>query len=92
MPSWKKPTPEQVARALSAIPRPEQVRYLFAKLDNPEWREPLEKAGSFQSPPSVEHHENEGTISFPIWPQGRYLVKNRRARARSCLGHDRASS
>lgn len=75
MPSWKKPTPEQVARALAAIPRPEQASYFFAKLDNPEWLEPLRKSGSFKHPPEVEHHESEGTISFPMWPPGRYLVK-----------------
>ena len=75
MPSWTKPTPEQVARALAAIPRPQQAGYFFTKLDNPEWLEPLRKNGSFSFPPDVERHDSEGTISFPLWPQGRYLVK-----------------
>jgi hypothetical protein len=75
MPSWTKPTPNQVARALAAIPRPEQARYFFAKLDNPEWLEPLEKQGSFNSPPEIERNESEGTIGFPLWAQGQYLVK-----------------
>lgn len=75
MPSWTKPTPDQVARALAAIPRPEQANYFFAKLDNPEWLEPLWEKGVFSSPPDPQPHESEGTINFPIWPQGRYLVK-----------------
>jgi hypothetical protein len=75
MPSSKKPTPDQVARALAAIPRPEQANYFFGKLDNPEWLEPLRKNDSFQHPPEVKHHESEGTVSFPLWPPGRYLVK-----------------
>ncbi len=75
MPSSKKPTPEQVARALAAIPRPEQASYFFSKLDNPEWLEPLRTSRSFQHPPEPEPHESEGTISFPLWPPGRYLVK-----------------
>ena len=75
MPSWKKPTPDQVERALAAIPRREQSSYFFTKLDNPEWLEPLRKSEVFNSPPDVEHHESEGTIGFPLWPQGRYLLK-----------------
>lgn len=75
MPSWTKPTPDQVARALAAIPRREQANYFFTKLENPEWLEPLHAKAVFNSPPGVEHHESEGTIGFPIWPQGRYLVK-----------------
>lgn len=75
MQSWKKPTPEQVRRALAAIPRPEQANYFFAKLENPEWLDALWKNGVFSSPPGVEHHDSEGTIAFPIWPQGRYLVR-----------------
>lgn len=75
MPSWSKPTPDQVKRALAAIPRREQANYFFAKLENPEWLEPLRRNGIFDLPPPIEHHESEGTIAFPIWPQGRYLVK-----------------
>lgn len=75
MPSWKKPTTDQVARALAAIPRPEQANYFFAKLDNPEWLDPLLAKGIFSSPPGLQVNESEGTVAFPIWPQGRYLVK-----------------
>ncbi|MEY2485956.1 MAG: hypothetical protein QOH39_1604 [Verrucomicrobiota bacterium] len=75
MPSWTKPTPDRVARALAAIPRPEQANYFFAKLNNPEWLDPLLAKGIFSSPPAPQPDESEGTVGFPLWPQGRYLVK-----------------
>lgn len=51
MKSWKKPTPEQVNRAISLLGQVQNVRYFFDKLENPEWIQPLYKKGYFSNPP-----------------------------------------
>ena len=75
MKSWKKPTPERVNKAISLLGRAEQCRYFFAKLENPEWIEPLRENGFFKNPPPRIEDRTSETISFPIWPESRYLVR-----------------
>src|SRR5437762_6535433 len=74
MKSWTKPTPEAVDQALASAPRAEQLQYFFSKLENPEWLDPLAERKFFASPLSPVFHE-EGTVSFPLWPQAQYLVR-----------------
>jgi hypothetical protein len=74
MKSWKKPTPEAVDQALASAPRAEQLQYFFSKLENPEWLDPLAERKFFSSPLSPIVHE-DGSISFPFWPQAQYLVR-----------------
>jgi len=75
MRSWKKPTPEQVEKAIALLAYAEHYRYFFDKLENPEWLEPLWKKGFFKQPPEPMQDEEEGTIRFPPWPEARYLVR-----------------
>ncbi len=68
------PSPEVVQRALSEIgKRTANYRYFFDQLKSPSWIEPLLENGFFQSPPPpiVEGE----SISFPFWPESRYLAR-----------------
>ncbi|MDA2933697.1 hypothetical protein MYX82_05085 [Acidobacteria bacterium AH-259-D05] len=75
MRSWKKPTPKQVEQAIAVLGRAQHYRYFFDKLQNPEWIRPLLEKGFFLSPPPAKRHEDEGTISFPPWPESKYLAR-----------------
>jgi len=75
MPSWKKPTAEQIEQAISLLARPEQRRYFFDKLQNPYWLTPLEERGFFSDPPAPLRDDTKGTIQFPPWPALQYLAR-----------------
>ncbi len=75
MPSWKTPTPEQIEHAISLLARPEQRRYFFDKLQNPEWLEPLNQRGFFSTPPAPIYDNTKGTVQFPPWPALQYLAR-----------------
>ena len=73
MKSWAKPTPELVTRAIAGMPHSEQQRYFFDRLENPEWIEPLRKAGSLTSYPHPVREEK--SIGYYLWPAGGYLSR-----------------
>lgn len=73
MKSWKKPTPEEVDRAIALLAHIEHRRYFFDKLQNPEWLEPLWNKGFFKNPPPPVQEENG--IRYPIWPESKYLAR-----------------
>lgn len=75
MRSWKKPTPEQVEKAVALLGHIEQRRYFFDRLENPEWIQPLSLKGFFHDPPQPVRNEVEGTVAFPPWPESRYLAR-----------------
>ncbi|HFC08359.1 MAG TPA: hypothetical protein ENJ54_00665 [Chloroflexi bacterium] len=75
MRSWKKPTPEQVDRAIALLVCAEHYRYFFDRLENPEWLKPLWNEGFFKHPPQPVRNEEKGTIRFPPWPEARYLAR-----------------
>ncbi len=75
MPSWKPPTPEQIARVRALVAHTSQHRYFFERLENPRWMRPLAEAGFFASPPAPDRDTERGTIGFPPWPESRYLVR-----------------
>src|SRR5260370_1036269 len=75
MKSWKKPTPEQIARAVAALGRPGHHSHFFDRLENPEWVSPLLQAGFFKEPPSLVRDDAAHTYRFPLWPESRYLVR-----------------
>lgn len=75
MTSWKKPTTEEVEKAVALLAHHEHQRYFFERLNNPEWLESLDKAGFFNNPPPAKENKAEGTISFPTWPQSRFLAR-----------------
>ncbi len=75
MKSLKIPTPETVDKAVANMPRLEQQRYFFARLENPNWIEPLRRKGFFSMPPEGIKHEAEGTIEVQQWPASSYLSR-----------------
>jgi hypothetical protein len=75
MKSWTKPTPEQVDRVIAKLARPGAHRYFFAKLQNPEWVEPLRAKGFFASPPPVSRDDEKGVLRIPDWPEVEYLAR-----------------
>ncbi|MEH2401328.1 MAG: hypothetical protein V7K17_29190 [Nostoc sp.] len=75
MTSWNKPTPQQLDKAIAKLIHPQQRNYFFNHLQNPEWIEPLKNKGFFQNPPQIIEDTSQGTISFPMWAESRYLVR-----------------
>ena len=75
MKSWKKPTPDQIDRAVALIGQSGHYRYFFDRLENPEWIKPLQAKGFFSNPPPLDRDEEKGTIGFPPWPESRYLAR-----------------
>lgn len=75
MRSWTKPTPDQIQAALALLARPRQLAYFFDHLDNPEWVEPLARAGLFDYPPDLQKAEEGQGWTAPPWAQSRYLAR-----------------
>ncbi len=73
MTSFRKPTPEEVDRAVALIARREQAAYFFDKLENPEWIVPLRDRRVFAHPPPTEREGS--SFWFPPWPAVRWLVR-----------------
>jgi hypothetical protein len=71
----QEPAEENVSRAIARMSRPEQQRYFFERLQNPEWIEPLKQKGVFDTIPQPRENDEKGTISFFPWPPGEYLTK-----------------
>jgi hypothetical protein len=66
--------PEIIKKVLNEIrKRAVNYEYFFDQLKSPEWIEPLGNEGMFRDPPPPERKENY--ISFPFWPESRYLVR-----------------
>ena len=65
--------PETVTKALSAIKRSADYQYFFSQLKSPDWLRPLWDADLFRAPPAPVREGNY--ISFPPWPESRYLVR-----------------
>src|SRR5713101_2542529 len=75
MPSWPKPTPDQVARTVALLARRAQTAYFFDRLDNPNWIIPLDQNGLFDHPPDIQVDESGARWSAPPWAQSRYLAR-----------------
>jgi len=75
MKSWKKPTPDQVDKAVTLLAHYEQYRYFFDRLENPEWLEPLWKKGFFRNPPAPVKDEEKKIIRYQPWPESGYLAR-----------------
>ena len=75
MGSWSQPTANELALLGSLAGRPESRGYFFDRLDNPLWVEALQEAGFFAGPPDPVEADPVGSMRFPPWPEGRYLVR-----------------
>lgn len=68
------PTAEDIVTLSNRFPHhPVFLRRFFAKLESPNWLDPLEQAGYFTAPPS--RIERDGTLRFQSWPQSRFLAR-----------------
>lgn len=66
--------PETIAKALREIEKGyAQYQYFFDKLTSPAWLVPLHEHGFFRDPPAPVRDGQY--ISFPPWPESRYLVR-----------------
>jgi hypothetical protein len=75
---WRRRTqmlkPETIAKALREIEKGyAQYLYFFDNLNSPAWLEPLHEHGFFRNPPAPIRDGQY--ISFPLWPESRYLVR-----------------
>ena len=68
------PMADRVKYAIACITKFEQYRHFFKNLANPAWVAPLFQAGFFRKPPPPQSHE-ENKVSFPMWPESRYLAR-----------------
>ena len=75
MKSWKIPTAEQVEKAIALIGRAEHYRLFFDRLENPNWISRLHAKGYFKKPPATIEDKVKATVSFPLWPESRYLIR-----------------
>jgi len=74
--SKSQPTKADLKRLTQEIPNNLVTRrYFFDHLESHEWLEPLQARGVFRKPPQSERNEEEGTIRFSPWPEGRYLAR-----------------
>lgn len=75
MKSWEKPTPEEINRAIALLSNEASYKYFFDRLENPEWLEPMWEKGFFRNPPPSIRIDEEGMVSYPTWPESRYLAR-----------------
>lgn len=74
--SHKQPTADDLKKLHNEVPNNIKMRgYFFGRLKNPEWLEPLWDTGFFSHPPKPAQDKEEGTISFPPWPEAKYLAR-----------------
>lgn len=67
-------TDELVDRVLEVVAKSGgNYQYVFAKLNSPDWIEPLRIRGRFSHPPPAI--VDSTSIRFPRWPEGEYLVR-----------------
>jgi hypothetical protein len=65
---------ETVERALVEIAKGDAEKvYFFDHLNSAAWLEPLSRRGFFQKPPAPVRRDQY--ISFPPWPESRYLIR-----------------
>ena len=72
MPSWQKPTEEQIRQVSRLAVRPEEQRYFFANLQNPLWIDALNENENLEAPHPVLV---DGSTSHPRWPISEYIAR-----------------
>ena len=72
MPSWQRPTAQEISRIAYLAARPEEQRYFFTRLENPLWIDELYKTGNLDPPAQVTV---EGGTSNPPWPLSEYIAR-----------------
>ncbi|WP_420443123.1 hypothetical protein [Candidatus Poriferisodalis sp.] len=75
MTSWSRPSEPELAEVEALAIRPENRRYFFDRLENPNWVSPLAQRGYFGEPPEPIRDDESGHVRYPPWPEGRYLAR-----------------
>ena len=75
MNAWSLPSETQLAEIEALAIRPENRRYFFDRLENPNWVSPLAQRGYFGEPPEPVPGDEAGHVRFPPWPEGRFLAR-----------------
>ena len=73
--AWYSPTEDELAEVRAFVIRPENRRYFFDRLENPNWVPPLAQRGYFGQPPEPVPSDEVGFVRYPPWPEGRYLAR-----------------
>ena len=69
------PSTEEVEKILELIgKRTANYDHFFSNLNSVDWLEPLKKKGFFSKPPVPIKHA-DSMVSFPFWPESKYLAR-----------------
>lgn len=69
-------TDDDVRLLLRSFPQDVVVlRRFFERASDPSWLPLIRQRGMYNAPPGPELHPDEGTVSFPPWPQAQLLVR-----------------
>ncbi|MFA5893990.1 MAG: hypothetical protein WC903_08540 [Candidatus Margulisiibacteriota bacterium] len=60
---------------MELLSKPAAYQYFFVNLDKAGWYEFIDEIGAFKEIPPPERNEEGGTIQFPAWWPGYYLIK-----------------
>lgn len=71
---WPTPSEQEVEQTLVSIADLPLRALFFSELKNPEWLEPLQSLGVFNSPPEP-HPGADGEPQVLPWPEGDYLLR-----------------
>ncbi len=55
------------------LDEPQAAEYFYSRIDSPEWIPLLRKLGEFAHPPAPVTSADEKTITYPRWPQMKYI-------------------
>lgn len=69
------PNKERIARFVELTKNTTLHQYAFQHLNDPTWIKPLHAKGFFSAPREPIRDEVKGAISFPVWPESRYLAR-----------------
>lgn len=75
MNTWSRPAERELDAVETLAIRPENRRYFFDRLENPNWVTPLAQRGHFGEPPGPTPSDEAGHVRYPPWPEGRYLAR-----------------
>jgi hypothetical protein len=70
------PTEKDLQDLRNRIPNNlDALSIFFQGVTSAHWLKPLVEAGYYEDPPAIEVDSEAGTVRFPPWPQGEYLLR-----------------
>ncbi len=72
---WAAPSVADLGELARLVARFENRVYFYDRLENPEWVPALAKRGVFDDPPNPVEIDEDGSVQFPPWPEGRFLAR-----------------